>query len=97
MALIVIEAATEHDMAGNLEPSEVSMQEQICTSIAEALRHCLQMLPERIELFEKGLVSRFQDNHTPDLGPNSLAYRTFSQKEQRWTSRSLLKQLKRYR
>ncbi|KAJ9127209.1 hypothetical protein QFC24_001447 [Naganishia onofrii] len=55
MALIVIEAATEHDMAGNLEPSEVSMQEQICTSIAEALRHYLQMLPERIELFEKGL------------------------------------------
>ncbi|KAJ9100539.1 hypothetical protein QFC21_003582 [Naganishia friedmannii] len=55
MAMAVISVITGHSITGHIEPPDAIMQELICTAIVEGLRQCLKILPERMELFEKGL------------------------------------------
>lgn len=57
MAMTVISIATRHCISGHIEPPSIEVQQKMCTVIAEGVHQQLRILPERIEMYETGLVS----------------------------------------
>lgn len=57
MALTVISTVIRHCISGHIESPSIDIQEKMCTVIADSLHQQLGILPERIEMYQKGLVS----------------------------------------
>lgn len=72
MAMVVISVIIGHCTAGQIDTPDTKMQELVCTAIVGALRQCLKILPERMELFAKGLVSCLSVNPTRGFRTNGL-------------------------
>lgn len=57
MSMMVISTAIRHCLSGHIEPPSMEIQQKLCAVMAEEVHQQLRILPERLEMYEKGLVS----------------------------------------